>query len=372
MKGLPSPVAGALTCYFLGPGFGESQVLVLPDGRTVVVDCCRRSGAVLPLELLRQIGKAEVDLLVVSHGDLDHVAGLPELIGGVSVKEVWRYPDAWVNDLAAAWLRQDPNDARLMQLHAGLAALDRLEDSGIPVWRASHGHRAWPHQVDAPFRLVCFAPTRHDIARKRAWLQRLIELSPEGPRLPANMQEFLLGERGSPGGGSNALSLGVSLTWGKAKLLLCGDVEEGSADPRSGWEGVLRQLAERGEEALLQDASVVKVAHHGSKEAFSERAWRQHALHGLVQLAVISPFSKQMIPLPHEPTVGRVGSFALRVGLTATTDEHALLFRRTGWESDPVAAAGEGPWLAVDLDAEANLTTRRGDQASVWVVRGRT
>lgn len=43
-EGLPRPTAGAVTVYFLGPGFGESQVVVLPDDRVLVVDGCSREG----------------------------------------------------------------------------------------------------------------------------------------------------------------------------------------------------------------------------------------------------------------------------------------------------------------------------------------
>lgn len=31
--GLSAPIAGTLTVYVIGPGYGESQVIALPDGR---------------------------------------------------------------------------------------------------------------------------------------------------------------------------------------------------------------------------------------------------------------------------------------------------------------------------------------------------
>ena len=44
--GLPGPQQDKLTLYIFGPGFGESQVAALPDGRWLVVD--RQAGCASP------------------------------------------------------------------------------------------------------------------------------------------------------------------------------------------------------------------------------------------------------------------------------------------------------------------------------------
>lgn len=74
-EGLPRPTAGAVTVYFLGPGFGESQVVVLPDDRVLVVDGCSREGVNHPEAVLRALGRTRIDLLVLTHPDLDHLKG---------------------------------------------------------------------------------------------------------------------------------------------------------------------------------------------------------------------------------------------------------------------------------------------------------
>ena len=66
-EGLPRPTAGAVTVYFLGPGFGESQVVVLPDDRVLVVDGCSREGVNHPEAVLRALGRTRIDLLVLTH-----------------------------------------------------------------------------------------------------------------------------------------------------------------------------------------------------------------------------------------------------------------------------------------------------------------
>lgn len=58
---------GTLTVYLLGPGVGESLVLVMPDDRVVVVDSCERAGVNLPAQLLGKLGITQIDLLVLTH-----------------------------------------------------------------------------------------------------------------------------------------------------------------------------------------------------------------------------------------------------------------------------------------------------------------
>jgi glyoxylase-like metal-dependent hydrolase (beta-lactamase superfamily II) len=81
-SGLAVPPPGVLTAYFFGPGFGESAVLHMPDGRWVVIDCCVEDGVCLPAALLDQLGAQKIDLLILAHPDLDHVRGVELLLDG--------------------------------------------------------------------------------------------------------------------------------------------------------------------------------------------------------------------------------------------------------------------------------------------------
>ncbi len=69
-----------------------------PDGvRTLVFDCGSQqlSGvgrrAVVPV--LRSLGVSRVDVLVISHADLDHYNGVPDLLDAMPVDAVWVSPD---------------------------------------------------------------------------------------------------------------------------------------------------------------------------------------------------------------------------------------------------------------------------------------
>ena len=76
--GLSAPKPGTLTIYVIGPGYGESQVVALPDGRWMVVDCCRYDGVHWTVELLRHLEVKDVDLFCLTHPDEDHYKGVPE------------------------------------------------------------------------------------------------------------------------------------------------------------------------------------------------------------------------------------------------------------------------------------------------------
>jgi competence protein ComEC len=75
------------TLVVLDVGQGDAILLLDPSGQTVLVD-----GGPDPRSLdraLRRHGIRRIDLAVVTHGDLDHVGGMTELLGSGWVSELW-------------------------------------------------------------------------------------------------------------------------------------------------------------------------------------------------------------------------------------------------------------------------------------------
>lgn len=64
-------------CHFLDVGQGTSNVILLGEGRGIVIDCGRSSK--IPLALLRRY-VSYIDALIVSHNDRDHHGGASEII----------------------------------------------------------------------------------------------------------------------------------------------------------------------------------------------------------------------------------------------------------------------------------------------------
>jgi competence protein ComEC len=70
------------TLTFLDVGEGAASLLQVPDGPTILVD----AGPEPLARTLRRHAVGRIDLLVVSHGHDDHVAGLSDVIGSVPVR----------------------------------------------------------------------------------------------------------------------------------------------------------------------------------------------------------------------------------------------------------------------------------------------
>jgi competence protein ComEC len=74
-----------LTVHFLDVGQGDAAVLRTPAGRWIVIDGGPRTpegdaGRRVVIPFLRRAGAAAVTLVVASHGDADHLGGIPAII----------------------------------------------------------------------------------------------------------------------------------------------------------------------------------------------------------------------------------------------------------------------------------------------------
>lgn len=75
------------TMVALAVGQGDSILLQDPSGRAVLVDGGRRPDVLV--RALRRHRVGSLDVVVVTHGDSDHIGGLGELLAAMDVGEVW-------------------------------------------------------------------------------------------------------------------------------------------------------------------------------------------------------------------------------------------------------------------------------------------
>ena len=69
-----STAPGVLTLRFLDVGQGNSVLITAPEGQTLLYDGGRSEARMR--ELIRQYGVGQVDVVVASHADSDHITGL--------------------------------------------------------------------------------------------------------------------------------------------------------------------------------------------------------------------------------------------------------------------------------------------------------
>lgn len=305
-KGLPAPAQGSLTVYVFGPGFGESQVVALPDGKWMVVDSCVHHGVNLPLELLRHFDVPAIDLLAVTHADLDHYKGLPEIVAHGNVQYGWHYPG--FPTARSILLQLEKNEPE-----PGFAEARRTLDALKPLMKRNRfpsvlALRPW--RRGSGYEITAVAPCSSEMAYEGERLSDLFSRVQTGEKLSRDEKRRLMGE-------ANRLSLALVVRWHNVGVLLGGDVEHDETNPDRGWGGVIRELTDDGQLDLIQGLRLVKTAHHGSDGAFSEDAWTCHAAGGLVELAVVTRFNRGKNPPPRASGLACIQRHARRLAITS-------------------------------------------------------
>ncbi len=89
-----------LNITYLDVGQGDSSVIELPDGKTIVIDTGRTGRETA--SFLKYRGKKTVDALILSHIHPDHTGGLDYILKRFKVKELWDngriiFPDNFTN-----------------------------------------------------------------------------------------------------------------------------------------------------------------------------------------------------------------------------------------------------------------------------------
>jgi hypothetical protein len=355
---------GDLTVYLLGPGVGESAVLLMPDGRVVVVDSCERAGTNWPALLLTRLGIEKIDLLVVTHPDLDHVKGLVELLEAFRPERVWRYPLALLREVLATLTRgaESSDYARHLEaMRASIALDDYLTRTGR-VEEVTYG-KLWA-PPGAAYSVHALAPTPYDTNRARERIRGLIERR-RGRWLLSDRAKAWLGAGAPLGDLPNMVSLGLALEWGEHRIVLAGDIVNGDGGPYSGWQGVLEHLDRPDDQRghLVENVDLMKIAHHGSFGAFSALAWGRHARWAKT-IGVVTTYSPGRLPDPD--TLRALRAHCHRLGIAADAGAAFERAMEAGWMvADAVepSPASTAPCLQVVIGVDGARTFRRGQSA---------
>lgn len=331
----------------------------MPDDRVVVIDACIEGGTNLPALLLDKLGRKQIDLLVISHPDLDHIRGLEELVRRFKPRRVWRYPTGILRDLFVRVASAVPGDTRLQELRGILDALeDHLESTGN-VSPAFYGSRWSP--PGCGYAVHGLAPTHYDQERVRRLLDGLIRRDRGRWIVSADFVSRLNGTR-ALGDVPNVVSLGVVVEWGTRKVLLGGDVLCGNASNFSGWKGVLAALDSpddaRGN--LVNDVSIVKVAHHGSRGAFEPIAWIRHAASAKT-IGLVAPFGRHR--LPDRETLVNLRRYCSEVAITSEGGSSFSRATGVGWRKRTGMGTGTSPCIRVVLPAVGPIEILHGSRA---------
>jgi competence protein ComEC len=95
--GSTAPWPNTPTVTVLDVGQGDAIVLQDPSGRSMLIDGGPDPGLVD--RALRRHGISRLDIVVVTHGDADHVGGIGEVVGAFDVGALWVNAHAGSSDL---------------------------------------------------------------------------------------------------------------------------------------------------------------------------------------------------------------------------------------------------------------------------------
>jgi competence protein ComEC len=241
---------GQLHVRFLNVGQGDSALITLPSGQQVLID-----GGPSPTGLLSELGRAmpfwdrNIELVILSHPDEDHLMGLVGLLERYQFDRVIDPIADTESDLYLRWQQLlTENNTPVQQAYAGMS-VDLGDGAYLEV------------------------------------------LHPQPGLLAQDVTDV------------NNASTVLRLVYGQVSFLFTGDLEE------------------EGEHTLLQsghslDSTVLKVSHHGAKEATTD-----HFLQAVnPQMAVISVGSNRF-GHPAQETLARLADVpVLRTDRTGTVD----------------------------------------------------
>lgn len=256
-----------LEITFLDVGQGDCAFVRTEDGRTCLIDGgssdTKKVGRYQIEPFLKCRGVGRLDYVFVSHGDLDHINGLEELLErqqeGIAI-------GCMVLPEQKLW------DEKLEQLY------ELATSNGIRAVTIQKGQKVPWKDVT----LTCLEPCA----------ERFKEASGEIS--------------------GNAASMVLELQYGELKVLFTGDVEgEG--------EDILT-------EDMKEDYTVLKVAHHGSRNSTSEAFLKKSE----PRLAIISAGRENRYGHPHAETLERLTAEGCSILNTAECG--AITLRQTGKE----------------------------------------
>jgi beta-lactamase superfamily II metal-dependent hydrolase len=257
---VPTPFVtqGRLQIYALDVGQGDSALIITPEGKSVLIDAGTPQAGDDVVAALRKRNIQSLDLVVATHPHSDHIGGMRQVIKNFEVK---RFLDSG-QDYAS-------KEYELM--------LRAITEKRIPFTAAKRGMK---FDLDSGVRFEVLNPEGND-----QWITKV-----------------------RPGGSvENANSVVLRLSYGNFSMLFTGDAETETEDLMIKSGAPLR-------------AQVLKVGHHGSRYATSDRFLEAVA----PEAATISCGAGNRYGHPAPETINRLQKAGVKIYRTDQNGEIAI------------------------------------------------
>ena len=236
----PPPSGGELQVHVLdvGPGEGDSILIIAPGGKSVLIDAGDAGKGKVVLDALKRYNVQQLDYFIATHPHPDHIGGADEVIKATKVLNV-----------IDNGISPDVPESLATQVKPAAASAkkpaSKKPDKSSVVTKFYDEYREAITQSGAHYEKVQ-AGTKYDLGGGA----RLTVLAPSEPLFTRDQMK-------TGGNLPNANSIVMRLDYGDFSMLLPGDAEEQTEH---------RMLTKD----LDLTVKVLKVAHHGSKYATAQ------------------------------------------------------------------------------------------------------
>ena len=274
------PLIPSFSMTFLDVGQGDGIVIHTPENVTILIDGGSSSekqvGEYRIKPFLKYHGIGQIDYMIMSHADEDHISGQKELLENHGKPGEIQIRNLLLPEPAEEYQQEDGYQQML----------ELAKAADVPVYYIHSGDRLTIQDMD----VLCLHP-----------------------------------DAGFDGGSANAYSTSLSISWQGLYFLLCGDLE------KSGEDVVIRQLnipsaEDDGVKIRSNDIpehyDILKVSHHGSKNSSSDAFLQQ--VHP--SLAIISCGRANRYGHPHQELLERLKQTDTRILRTDTQGAIKVIF----------------------------------------------
>ena len=80
---------GKIELHFLDVGQGDSTLVILPNGKTMLIDAGTRDSGATVVSYMKSLDISKIDYLVMTHPDADHIGGMSKVIDNFEIGSIY-------------------------------------------------------------------------------------------------------------------------------------------------------------------------------------------------------------------------------------------------------------------------------------------
>lgn len=291
LSNLIKPKQGSLQVNVFGGGVGESIVIHLPEGKYIVVDSftnfdTKRSVILDFLEFVGASLETDVLQIVVSHWHDDHISGIAKVIETCPNAKVICAAALMQKDFMKLVLAQRKHKPVLNNTPTGVDEFfsiskilgQRKQATNVNGYTWAIPDRVLFKDNSNNIEIVCLSPSDQEFSQAVEKFASIVGAISVGQPKQAVCSDD----------DPNDTAIALVINYKDTAIVLGSDLEQTGND-KTGWTAALNSQC-----FPKTKVKILKVPHHGSKNAFNQQFWDNHLeKNGIVAL---TPYNRSHLP----------------------------------------------------------------------------